>query len=41
MALGEIQNIFFSWSRFCAKMIPAVIAAGSAGGTHTVIMSKA
>ena len=37
---GEIQNIFFLFKRLIAKAVPAVIAAGKAGGTVIVIRSN-
>jgi hypothetical protein len=40
IALGDMQNMLRSSSRLWAKIIPAAIAAGSAGGTQTVIKSK-
>lgn len=40
MARGEMQKMLRNASRFCAKMIPAVMAAGSAGGTQIVMTSN-
>jgi hypothetical protein len=38
--VGEMQNIFIFLSLASAKAVPAVIAAGSAGGTVIVTRSR-